>query len=806
MYNPREFESNSSKKNPLTSDATSPFLIDYKKLLVDLLRFWWLFVIAIVIALTAVYIMHRYSQPVYRAGLRLLMEERGTEQPKSDMMEGFGLSSAMRSLENQVAILSSYETVYETVKELDFAVSYYKIGRVKDSELYAGNIPFTVHYNRTSPQLTNIPIYLSVIDNERYRINVNSDYASTYIYDDDKSGPSRGAISFEGEFKFGEEVSTPYMNFIIENLNLSRSKERGYYFTFNNINRMASVYQSRFRAVRSNDNTSIVNLSVTGNNTGKNIDFLNKLAEVFIRNNLEKKNEIATNTIEFIETQLKVISDSLDNKGTELSDFRTTHQVQSVSAQSGLLFNRLEEFSKQQSQLTLQLKYYEYLKDYFSADDVFENTLAPASYSIDNSIIANQINNIIELNMERQTLDALNNPYFKELTRKMEVARRTLINAIDNQINIINEDKERLNQKRQEVTAELYELPEMERQLFGIERQFTLNNEVYTFLLRKRSEAQIQKASNTPDHSVLEQARYTGQVSPTISADRQKALLVGLVLPLLFLVLRQLMNNRLSSPDEVERVTKLPVAGHVIHNTKDVTNVVYHYPRSVISETFRRIRTRLEYFTSGKNSPVIAVSSSMPGEGKTFCALNIATVFALSGKKTLLIGCDMRKPGLSKILDIDATKGLSEYLIGKVNIKEITQTNDQENLYIIPSGNNPPNPSELISNGKMEQLFKEAKKSYEVIILDTPPMGVVSDGYVLARYADSVLFLTRLGFTVRDVFAYTLKQLNDEGIKNIGILINDIHIKKGLLGYNYNYGYGYGYGYSYGYGYGYYDE
>ncbi|TCO09353.1 polysaccharide biosynthesis tyrosine autokinase [Natronoflexus pectinivorans] len=808
-----QLKPNNNNKQPLKSDSTSPFVLDYKKILVDILRYWWLFIITLGLSLFTVFMMHRYAQPVYRASMTMLMEERGTDTPQRNMMEGFGLSGAMRSTDNQIAILRSFETIREAIEELDFHVSYYKTGRVKSTELY-GNVPFTVHFDSISPQIINTPIYLSIINENTFRLNIDTEQAATFHYGRNQVLGNTGSLSFSETFRFNEPIMTPFLSIIVENHNLNRPEERGYYFQFNNPNILASSYQSRFSAPRPSENTSIVRLFVTGHNNTKNITFLNKLAEVFIRINLERKNQIATNTIQFIEQQLIIISDSLAEKGTELSQFRTTHQIQSVSAQANLLFSRLENLANQSTQIMLTRQYYEYLKDYFSADTIFNQTLAPASYPVDNVTISAQISKLTELNMERQALKyTLNrnthNPYFVELEHRMEVARQTLLRGIENQVALINEELSRIDEKRELTTNELYQLPEKERQLFGIERQFDLNNEVYTFLLRKRSEAQIQKASNTPDHSVLESARATGMVSPTISSDRQRAILIGLVLPLIFIVIRQLLNNRIQTPDDVERITNLPIIGHIIHNPKELDNVVYNYPKSIITETFRRVRSRLEYLTGDKESPIIAVSSSMPGEGKTFCALNLASVFAISGKKTLLVGFDMRKPGLNRVLSFDDSyKGLSNYLIGKAKLKEVIQPGNPENLYILPSGTIPPNPAELIGSPRTEELFKKLREEFDIILLDTPPMGVVADGYLLARHADSVVFLTRQNITIREVFAHTVRQMNEEGIKNIGVLINDINIKKGILGYNYGYGYGYGYGYAYGYGngYGYYEE
>lgn len=786
--------------------------LDYKKLISDVIRFWWLFVITISLALFVVYMIHRYTQPVYRASLVLLVDERGSDKTQANMMEGFGLSTAMRTLENQIAILTSWEMVRTAIKELDFDVSYYKTGRLKNTELYGG-LPFLVYFDQESPQLLNTPIYLTVIDQDRFRLEIETESGTSYLYGAEKYGPSTGKIHYSQEFNFGDLVETPWLKLRVYNKDLSRPEDKAYYFVFNSPDELTSSYKSSFTYSRSNDNSSIVRLYVTGHNNTKNVVFLNKMAEVFIRNNLERKNQIATNTIDFIEEQLLIISDSLSSKGTELSHFRTEHQIQSLSAQTEIYFARLEHIDETASDLYLKRNYYNYLDRYFRADTLFDSTIAPAQYPIENTSIFQQINKLMELNMEWHAItgdkkSGIYNPHVVELKSMMEIARRTLLEAIDNQKIMLDNELARIEEERRSITAELYEFPEKERQLFGIERHFNLNNEVYTFLLRKRSEAQIQKASNTPDHSILETARSAGQVYPTVSRDRQKAILIGLVLPFLFFVSRQIANNKITGAEDIERITDLPIIGHIIHNSKDASNVVEVFPKSVITESFRRVRSRLEYMNGDKEAPIIAISSSMPGEGKTFCALNLASVFAISGKKTLLVGFDMRKPGLNSILNLHHQEGLSSYLIGKAKLDDIIQTNSLDNLYILPSGAVPPNPSELIGSPRTVKLFEELKERFEIILLDTPPMGIVADGYMLARYADTMIFLTRQNFTIRNVFSHTVKQMLDEGITNVGVIINDIQVKKGLMGYGYYYGYGYGYGYHYGYGngYGYYEE
>lgn len=790
-------QSNESRTN---WNVLPHFIIDYKKLVADFVRFWWLFLVIVILALSIVQIKHRYTQPIYRASLSILMDERGAETPQNDMMEGFGLSSAMRAIENQIAILRSWETVRQTINELDFHLSYFRVGRVKNTEIY-GNLPFRVHFDSLSPQLLNTPVYLSIIDQYRFRLHVNTENAGTFVYFNDRNGQYTGRIDFTGEYRFNEWVKLPWMNIMIDNKALSQPEERAFYFQFHHPEILTSQYQSLLHVPKPANNASIIRMSITGPNTSKNLAFLNTLAKVFIRNNLEQKNQIATNTIYFIEHQLAVISDSLSTKGDELSRFRTANQIQSIPDQAGNYFSRLEILNDKQTRLLLKLSYFDYLAEYFGNDTLPVEIVAPAFFPVDIPQVEAQVSRLVTLNLERMTISHSANPYLTEINNQVEASRLTLLQILENQKILVNEEITRLEIERLQIRDQLAKLPGKERQLLDIERHFGLSNEVYTFLLRKRSEAQIQKASNTADHTVLEAARPAGLVSPSIGKERQRAALIALILPVILILGKHLANNKISSSEDVEKLTKVPITGHIIHSKKEESNVVHHYPKSLITENFRKVRTRLDFLTSLKEIPIIAISSSMPGEGKTFCAVNIASIYAISGKKTILLGFDLRKPGLNKVLPINNTNGISNYLIGKIGLDDAIQPTPIENLHVMSSGPIPPNPAELISAPVTKQLFAELKKRFEVILVDTPPMDVVADGFLLAKHVDHLVFLVRQNYTIRSVFWHTMKQMQEEGLNNTGILINDLQSRNGTLGYKYGYKHGKEYGYEYGYGY-----
>ena len=768
--------------------------IDPKKLINDLLRFWWLFLITIPFCYGVVEFVHRYSIPVYGASMTVIVDERGENDSKASMMEGFGLTPGMRNVDNQIAVLSSWDMLRNTVDQLDFCVSYFVEGRLKKTELY-GNLDFQVVFDSTHAQLLNIPIYIHPVDGNSFRMTVECESGSLFDYSQKRMAGSVGAIKYSQVHRYNETVITPWMAVNIQRKAGITGKE--HFFVFNHPESVVAQYKSSLRVSKTNENSSIIGLYMTGTNNEKNIAFLNKLGMVMIESNLKQKNKIADNTITFIESQLVNISDSLRLVGTELSDFRTSNKIQSVSSKGDYLFSELQRIDNEINHMKVSISYYRYLISYFTSDSIANGLIAPAMLDTKSNVLAQQIGQLIEINSEKMALGDTygqpTHPMMVELNSKYQIAKNVLIQSINNHLALVKDDIRVLESKKMATESELYALPETERKMLGIERKFELNNEVYTFLLRKRSESQIQKASNTSDHKVLESARFAGQVSPNTHGNRKKALMLGLLLPLVFIVLRQLFNRKIQGVEDINKLTGLPILGQIVHSKKAEPDVVIKHPKSVIAETFRRVRTRLEFLTGDISCPIISVTSSMPGEGKTFCALNIASVYAISGKKTILLGFDLRRPGLNKILDLHQECGISNYLIGQCTLNEIVKNPLHENLFVIPSGDIPPNPSELISSEKTKLFLEQLRKQYDMIIIDTPPMGIVSDPYLLARQSDVLIFLARDNYSIRDVFYQSMQAIHEEGLEHVGILLNDQQVQQGRYAYRYgNYHYQYG--------------
>ena len=483
-------------------------------------------------------------------------------------------------------------------------------------------------------------------------------------------------------------------------------------------------------------------------------------------------------------------------------DFRRNNEVVNLSFQAEQLFSQVRDLENSRAELKLQKDYFAYLKEYLNRNMEPGDLVAPAVMGVTDPLLNSIVMEMNRMGNEKVAMkgsEGTINPYIATLDSQIKNAKVTageiLVNLQkNNDIAIADLDK-----RIEGVVEEVRKLPKTERELFSIERQFKLNDYIYTFMLQRRSEAQIAKASNSPDNEVIDYAMISGgPIKPKSNLNYIIGFLMGIVIPGLYLMLRETFNLKIETEDEVKRISNLPVAGHITHCTKDYYSIVLQDPQSNISEAFRNLRTRMKFFTREVKSPVILVTSSMPAEGKSFTALNLASAYSLAGNRTVLVSFDLRRPRIYKEFNLDNEKGITTYLIGRDSIEDIIMPTGYDNLFVIPSGPIPPNPSELASSDKSAELINELKKKFDFIIVDSAPIGAVSDTYSIAFLADATIILVRHNKTLRQLLKDTIEDCKLNGISNISILMNDIRSDLRMYGYRGRYGYVYGYEYSYG--------
>jgi capsular exopolysaccharide synthesis family protein len=547
---------------------------------------------------------------------------------------------------------------------------------------------------------------------------------------------------------------------------------------------------------------TIVNLSKVGLDPQQEADYLNKLMEVYRNQGLESKNHIADTTIAFIDKQLGFVADSLKKADNKLQRLRLDNKLIDLGKDGTLLQTRLEKFANEKVSLKLQYYYFQYLKEYLDTKNESGDIVSPNVMGITEPTLGKLVQELSELQKKKKEMSmnlSAEVPPLNLLTENIHKIRMALTENIKSSFASIEHLIDDSEKNIEEVNQEINKLPGTESKRIGIQRDFDISNTVYTYLLEKRAETGIAKASNVPDSKIVDYANIinTVQIKPKPGGNNLKALLFGILIPAVILFLLYYLNNKIIDNGDIIKKTNVPIMGYVSHSEFKKEIPVIDNPKSALSESFRSIRTSLRYFTKQSSHSVIAITSTISSEGKTFISINLAAITALLGKKVLLIGLDLRRPRIHKILGIDNSEGLSTYLIGNCEYKEVIKETSLKNLYYATSGPVPPNPAELLEEERMDAFIVKAKKEFDYIFIDTPPIAIVSDTLLIARFVDVNLFIVRQRYTSKNTLELIEELYKDEKLKHMGIIINDISLT-GYYGYGIRYGYYKGYGYSYG--------
>jgi len=775
--------------------------LDIKQLLFRMLANWYWFAISVFITLFIAYLVNRYSEQTY--GISSSVIVRDDDQTKSfvgaeQLIQGLRLTKNTKSVQNEIGILQSYSLARQTIEELDeFKVTYVAVGRrgIKEQKLYY-KAPFKVIIDSAFVNRINYPVFVNILTKDEYRLES----------DDGKV--------IGKKIKFGERYKDDSFNFtIILREPASYTDDlvgRKYYFIVNDPNALALAYKSKVTVTLNDKKGSILTLNSNGFVAEQEADYLNKLMEVYIRRGLLEKNLIAANTVKFIDQQLANMTDSLRNAEQSLQDFRTTNNVLDISREGDMLFDRVKQLQTDQSSIELKGRYYAYLKKYLDERKDLNTIVAPSAMGVDDAQLTLLLTEINRAFIDREELRSTikeGSPGLTQIEIRIENLRNTLYEKVGSLIESNQIAQQELKGKLSQIETEMRKLPVNERLLIGFERDFGLIDKMYTYLQEKRAEAAIAQASNIADNKILDYAlaQNAKMLKPKKSMNYLIGFTAGLAIPFIIILLLDFFNDKIVDLKDISKKTRVPVIGTLGHNRYQTELVVLEKPKSTLTESFRGLRTNLQYLLREPDKKVISVSSTIVGEGKTFTAVNLAAIIAVTGKKVLLIGLDLRKPRLHRLLGYTGTIGVSTYLIGQNNEEEIVFPSLVDNLYFAPSGPIPPNPAELLGSQRMEEFIVWAKGNYDFVVIDSPPVAIVSDAFLIARFTDANLFVMRFGYSSKEV----LNLLNDiykhHEIKNLALVVNDFQPKRGYgysYGYTYSYGYSYGYGYKHGYGYG----
>ena len=762
------------------NDEESGFDIMYWVQLV--IHHWYLFVACVLLALVFAYMKNRSSMPVYQSEGTIMIDEYRTSSGTQAIMQGFGLQSGYRNVNNQVIMLHSYDLLSKVVDSLpEMRVDYITKGRFKTRNLYK-NSPIDIQIDYLSPEVYDYLFNISLKTDDSFVITIDGDN-------------NKGRADFKITGRIGEPLQNNLF-FIVVKENYDFNENSDLYFRFRSRESLVQDFASRLGFNFVSDGSSVLGISLASETPERDVDFINKLCEVFLAQNLEKKNNTATKTILFIDEQMKLVAESLSKSEGNMTKFRQANQIIDVSSYAGSLLGKATDFDMKQAELNLQERYLNHLEHYLTTNLEEGAVLAPSSIGINEPQLGQLVQQINDLLAKRSSLTK-NNPYYSKHTQEIDILKNGVLEMMKSMRASLGIKKNDITTRNRQLQREIETLPNKELEMISIEREYRVDDNYYTFFLQKRAEAQIQQASNTADNEVLDKART---IAITNSSAKTKTLaiylLIGLLIPCLVIFLKEFLNNTIRSIKDIEKNSSLPIIGSIRHTKVSDPVLAANNPRSSFTEMFRVIRTRIEFIAQRKTNIMISVTSTESGDGKTYFCTNLAAVYAMTKRKVLLIDMDIRKPSVMGRFEKTATYGLTNYLIDECPLEKAIIRLDGVDYDILPGGTIPPNPGEIIRSDKLKELLERLRTEYDYIIIDTSPIGLVADAYSIVAQSDVNLYVVRHEKTNKSFFKRIVAQLKADKVEKIYVVFNDVAIGGiggGYYGQN-KYGYG-GYGY-----------
>lgn len=760
------------------------------------IRYWWLFALALVLGFFIARYYNWYKTPVYAITAKLLVKDNsGT---RDQLLQQLDVEAPTMNIENEIEILRSHNLLAKALNQLDFEVSYFLVGDVKVSEVYK-DCPFKVSIDHLEYRAYSTVFNVNLIDSQRFDLSYKMG---------DETKMFQGKYGEQLDMELGLITLSKRGNFPKGQLSNADFDKRNYRIRFNTITANQHRYLSRLSVGVSRPQSTILQIYLEDMVPQKGLDFVNALIEEYLKNDVDIKKQAASNTSAFLDSQLKSITEDLERIETNREMFKKSRGIIDLESESKMVLEKIQDIDAKKAINDARLSMIGQLKSYVIENQDMRD-LAPASLDINDALLIKLINKLSELQSQRETIinrSTANDPALVPINAEIELTRSSLLENIKNiEASLRNKDRE-LQEAIDQYRGRIERIPTTEKELLEIERRFRIQENLYVFLLQKHAELGISLAATESDTRIVDTARVLpGPISPVPQRAYSIALLLAILVPVLIILVIEKLNDKVNSIGLIRKLTSIPVLGVVRFNKHKATLVAVDKPRSSIAEEYRSIRTNLQFFNAESESSVIMVTSSIGTEGKTFTAMNIAAVMATSGARVVLVGLDMRKPKIVENFDVPGDKGASNYLSGNAGIDEIIFPSGYlDTLSVLPSGPNPPNPSELIMSDRMNQLIAELKTRFDKIIIDTPPIGLVSDGLMLTEIADTTLFIVRDGITHKNHLLHASELYEQQQLKNVAIVFNAV--RKKHAGYGYNAGYGYGYGYVYGADYGNYFE
>lgn len=782
--------------------------INIQEVLFRYLIHWPWFVVSVVICVFCAWTYLYMSTPVYNISATVLIkdDEKGGGAGMSSELEKMGLDgfmSSSKNIDNEIEVLRSKSLAREVVNQLNLYVTYRDEDEFPTKELYRTSpvqVSLTPQEAEKLPETMEVGMILLPTGGINVQVTVgDKEYQKQFDKLPAVFPTDEGTIAF---FENKDTLSVVQSS--------EERKERQITAYINRPMSVAKRYSEALSIAPTSKTTSVAVISLKNSNAQRGKDFINKLLEMYNINTNNDKNEVAQKTAEFINERISIISKELGSTEKDLEDFKRSAGITDLSSEAQIALTGNAEYEKKRVENQTQINLIVDLQRYMQGN---EYEVLPTNVGLQDVGLAGAIDRYNEMLVERKRLlrtSTESNPTIVNLDTSIRAMRTNVQATLDATLKGLQITRDDLAREANRYLRRISDAPTQERQFVSIARQQEIKAGLYLMLLQKREENAITLAATANNAKTIDEALADDRpVSPKKMMIYLAALVMGLGFPVGIIYLIGLTKFKIEGRADVERLTSLPIVGDIpLADEKTGSIAVFENKNNLMSETFRNIRTNLQFMLeNGKN--VILVTSTISGEGKSFISANLAISLSLLGKKVVIVGLDIRKPGLNKVFNIPRQEhGITQYLTNTAtNIMDLVQPSDVNgNLFILPGGTVPPNPTELLARDGLDKAINELKKNFDYVILDTAPIGMVTDTLLIGRVADLSVYVCRADYTRKAEFTLINELAENNKLPNLSIVINGLDLNRRKYGYYYGYGkYGkyYGYGKRYGYGYGY---
>ncbi|WP_062060321.1 GumC family protein [Aquimarina longa] len=778
---------NTSEKNT-GFDSSSGFSFNLRDQILKYVKLWYWFAISIFVFFALAYVKVRYTIPQYNVSSTIMIsQDKSVSESELSAFKDLGLlDDAQSDISNEIQIMKSRTLANNVVNNLNLNVRYFSAGRVLEVENYPKSLVEISFLSHDSIVHTKSKIF---------HVRIDSETSFSFL---DKEGKKLSGHAFGKTITttVGDIVITPSVDAMKSNIG------KVIKIQVSPVKFVAEGYRNRL-LIFPIKGSSIVKISLNDPVKAKAKDIINNLVEEYNKATIENKKQASARTANFINDRLELISNDLTAVDDEAAGYLSSYGLtgSNVGGQAQKFSDIDSKNMQEMAQLQTQLQFIESMRNFVLSQDGKYDLVPQSNSGFTDPTVSNTISRYNALILQRQRLlrtSSIQNPVVVNIDQQIDGLRQVLIGSLNSLKSSINIQLRSLRTQDQYFSGKIYSAPTRQKDIRAIEREQTIKEQLYLYLLQKREEAEIKSNITLSNARVIDKASTLGSypVSPNKKIMYMGAIFMGFIIPFLIIYISNLLNVKISSREDIEKVLSMPIIGSIPKVKSKNRIMISQNDRSGIAEAFRILRTNLDFLMAGiikgQQGKVIFVTSTISGEGKTLISCNLAKTLAISGKKVAYLGTDLRNPKFHNFFDLPEgknSKGLTNYIMNKeLNPKDIIYKDKEEDSFdIIPSGAIPPNPAELLMQDRVNILFKYLEDNYDYIIVDTAPVSLVTDTLLIAKYADLSIYIVRENYSDKRVLQVPENFYREKRLPNIAVLLNAVDTK---VGYNYGYGYG----------------